>query len=48
LARDSAVLVACLDGLIFDHLVGAGSLDFDEHVWRWAIRAILAQMIGGS
>nr|WP_223184786.1 TetR/AcrR family transcriptional regulator [Streptomyces sp. CBMA152] len=41
-ARRAAVLVACVDGLVFDRLVGAGSADDDPAVLRTVIRTLLA------
>ncbi len=44
-AGQAPLLVAYLDGLIFDHLVGAGSLDLDEERLQAAIAALLGTLL---
>ncbi|WP_225993226.1 TetR/AcrR family transcriptional regulator [Actinomadura rudentiformis] len=40
-ARQAPVLVACLDGLLFDHLAGAGALDLTAAELRAALLDVL-------
>lgn len=41
-AHHAPLLVAALDGLLFDHLAGAGGLTFTAAGWREAIEELLA------
>jgi DNA-binding transcriptional regulator YbjK len=40
-ARQAPIFVACVDGLIFDHLAGAGALDFTPDELRAALLDLL-------
>ncbi|GLY74260.1 hypothetical protein Airi01_025270 [Actinoallomurus iriomotensis] len=45
-ARQAPIFVACLDGLIFDHLAGAGALELKPDELRAALRDLLRAFTG--